>query len=454
MPRAGAFSSTRFGTIRGRTIALLQQSPWIAFTQEIMQGTAEAAGLCGLIVFALRFPKNSVDGPWQQNIERALPHLMLLLTGLSLSSFITIYGFKTKTVTQAYYFLSLLVVALVFAILVYRRFWSLRSISPSDWQKLRWVFVGCVIGLPAFIFAESTATRASLVSWTPSETTLNLAYLLSAALPIFVYYAISHHHVIDVRFALSRKLTRPLLWYLVGLGLVWLHRWAEHEIEQVSQRFDDMPILYAALAVAVGFSAFVALKELIDHLHKFVCQGIERLFFKTLLENEQKLADCRLKLDNATRKTDLDLSLVNDPVRIFKLASGALFRNHGDGIYRRMVSSIGWPPNSPRKLSRDDALNALNVQSRAAKKRYPWPVEWTADRTKIMRFENAFSTTAIPLFGDRELIGVVFYGPHSAGDALNEDELQALSEFVQAGAIAYRRVAFTQLRQKVSATEA
>ena len=49
---------------------------------------------------------------------------MLLLTGLSLSSFITIYGFKTKTVTQAYYFLSLLVVALVFAILVYRRFWS------------------------------------------------------------------------------------------------------------------------------------------------------------------------------------------------------------------------------------------------------------------------------------------------------------------------------------------
>jgi hypothetical protein len=100
---------------------------------------------------------------------------MLLLTGLSLSSFITIYGFKTKTVTQAYYFLSLLVVALVFAILVYRRFWSLRSISPSDWQKLRWV---CRLrDWVAGIYICQQATRASLVSWIPSETTLNLAYL-------------------------------------------------------------------------------------------------------------------------------------------------------------------------------------------------------------------------------------------------------------------------------------
>jgi hypothetical protein len=434
--------------------ALLQQSPWIAVTQEIMQGIVEAAGLCGLIVFALRFPKNSVDGPWQQNIERALPFLMVLLTGWSLYSFLTIIGFKTKTVTQAYYLLWLLVVALVLAILVYRRFWSLRSISPSDWQKLRWVFLGCVIGLPAFLFAEITATRALLVSWTPSETTLNLAYLLSAVLPIFVYYAISRHHVVDVRFALSRRLTRPLLWYLVGLAIVGLHRWAEDEIDQVYGPFNEMPILFLALVVPIVFSVLVALKELIDHLHKFVCQGVERLFFKTLLENEQKLADCRLKLENATRKADLDLSLVNDPVRIFKLTSGALFRSHGDGIYRLTVPSIGWPANLPRKLSRDDALNAFNGQSRIAKKRYPWAVEWTADRTKIMPFENALSATAIPLFGDRELIGVVFYGPHSAGDTLNEDELQALGQFLEAGAIAYRRVAFMQLRQKVSVTEA
>ena len=35
--------------------ALLQQSPWIAFTQEIMQGTAEAAGLCGLYRFRTAF---------------------------------------------------------------------------------------------------------------------------------------------------------------------------------------------------------------------------------------------------------------------------------------------------------------------------------------------------------------------------------------------------------------
>ena len=434
--------------------ALLQQSPrGIALTQEIMQGTVEAAGLCGLIVFALRFPKNSVDGPWQQNIERALPFLMVLLTAWSLSSFLTIYGFQTKTVTQAYYLLSGLVVALVLAILAYRRFWSLRSISPSDWQKLRWVFLGCVIGLPPFLFAEIITTRTWLVSWTPSETTLNLAYLLSAVLPIFVYYAISHHHVIDVRFALSRRLTRPLLWYLVGLGIVWLHHAAENKIDQVSRLFDDISILYTALVVAVVLSSFVALKEVIDHVHKFVCEGIERLFFKTLLENEQKLAECGLKLENATRKADLDLSLVSDPVRIFKLTSGALFRSHSDGIYRLTVPSIGWPANLPRKLSRD-ALSDFNGQSRVAKKRYLWSVESTADRTKIMPFEDALSTTAIALVGDQELIGVVFYGPHSAGDALNEDELQALSQFVQAGAIAYRRVAFMQLRQKVRVTDA
>ena len=281
-----------------------------------------------------------------------------------------------------------------------------------------------------------------------------MVYLLSAVLPIFVYYTISRHRVIDVRFALSRRLTRPLLWYLVGLGVVWLHGSAEDEIKQVRHWFDGLPILYRALVVAVALSSLVALKEVIDQLHKFICQGIERLFFKTLLENEQQLADCGLKLANATRKADLDLSLVNDPVRIFKLTSGALFRSYGDGIYRLTASSIGWPANSPRKLSRDDALSAVNGQSRVAKKRYPWVAEWTADRTKIMPFENALSTATFPLFDDQELIGVVFYGPHSAGDALNEDELQALRQFVQAGAIAYWRVAFMQLRQKVRVTEA
>ena len=121
-----------------------------------------------------------------------------------------------------------LVDVLVILILLVRRF---KIESPEDRQRTRWVFWGCAVGLSAFIFADSqSATTLWANIWTPGETFLYFAYALNAAVAIAVFHAVRKYRVVDVTFALSRSLTRPILWIMFAAILVELSGVAEESL--------------------------------------------------------------------------------------------------------------------------------------------------------------------------------------------------------------------------------
>ena len=94
----------------------------------------------------------------------------------------------------------------------------------EDYQRLRWVIWGCLIGLPSFIIAElgSTTTifNTRWGNFTPSEDILGLLYLVNGILCLFVFEAIRRERVVSVAIPL-RRIT------ILGLPALLLH----HEVE-------------------------------------------------------------------------------------------------------------------------------------------------------------------------------------------------------------------------------
>ena len=131
--------------------ALLQQlSPAALLTQNIAGAVAQGVGAAGFILFALRAPTNEAAMRWRP-IERALPIIALLLALLLSLSYANLFGYPTETVTRAGVLSGLVVAASALLILLARR----SELPPQDYQRLRWVIWGCLIGLPALVIADA-----------------------------------------------------------------------------------------------------------------------------------------------------------------------------------------------------------------------------------------------------------------------------------------------------------
>jgi hypothetical protein len=74
------------------------------------------------------------------------------------------------------------------AILIVRK----QDQKPDDYQRLRWVLWGCLIGLPSFLLAElasETTTFEAALGFTPSDDIIGLLYLVNGVLCLFVFEA-------------------------------------------------------------------------------------------------------------------------------------------------------------------------------------------------------------------------------------------------------------------------
>src|SRR5215472_1140263 len=162
--------------------ALLQQlSPAALLTQNIAGAVAQGVGAAGFILFALRAPTNEAAMRWRP-IERALPIIALLLALLLSLSYANLFGYPTETVTRAGVLSGLVVAASALLILLARR----SELPPQDYQRLRWVIWGCLIGLPALVIADAgTGTTLLNGLWQgspPPEQLWGLLYLVNGVL--------------------------------------------------------------------------------------------------------------------------------------------------------------------------------------------------------------------------------------------------------------------------------
>ena len=158
--------------------ALLAEWPLVMLGQNIAGAIAEAVGYTGLLQFVLRVPDDEPDRKWRW-LERLLPVVAVVLAILMLLTYGNLTGYRTETGTRFAILAGFAVAVFAVGILLERT----RRKPPEDFQRMRWVVWGCLIGLPAFLFAElassTTIFETRLENFTPSEDVIGLLYLVN-----------------------------------------------------------------------------------------------------------------------------------------------------------------------------------------------------------------------------------------------------------------------------------
>ena len=201
--------------------ALLQRWPVAVFAQEIGESLAQGAAFAGLMIFALRFPRDRTEPRWQK-VQWAVPLLGAGMTILSLLAFGSTLGFPTERITEISFLAGYAFDAAVLCILLARR----RSLSPQDEQRMRWVIWGCAIGLPAYILAElaqSSDLIRNLLGASPSQTLIGLLYLPNGVLAYFASQAVWQRRVVSVSIPLRHGTILVALSLALGIPIVQLH---------------------------------------------------------------------------------------------------------------------------------------------------------------------------------------------------------------------------------------
>jgi len=412
--------------------ALLQRySPLALLTQNILGAIAQGVGSAGFIWFALRAPTDTTTMRWRP-VERALPGVAILLAVLLSLSYANLFGFRTEMVTRAGILSELAVAASAFAILLARR----KELSPQDYQRLRWVIWGCLIGLPALAIADAgTLTTMLDFLWQgspPPEQLWGLLYLVNGVLCLFVSEAIRRPHVVTVGIPIRRV---TILGLLISLPILLLHQEIDHFREGLSEVFALPAWTWLAVATVTLF--------LISRLHERIVQLVDRLFNRSIVAAGKRLGNAIL---SAGDFAEIEAHLVQGVRDALDLASAGMFRHEGP-VFRRSAADQGWDGGAAQILdSRDPMLDPIG-------RHHPFGISAEAAARNRLPEGPRRPILAVPV-GDRlRCLALALYGPHAAGTDLNHDERAMLAELADLAASALMKLDHDQLCRRIAVLE-
>jgi len=427
--------------------AELQRYPQLLLMQEVLQSAAQAIGYAGFIVFAIRFPQDTVEARWQP-VERMLPAIVAAIFVIQLTAFATVFGYHTELFGRWAYGLGYAVDIAVLLILHFRR----RIQSPQDQQRTRWVLWACRVGLLSFIFADSNmatslwdpivtrfcTSAGSLASWTCdadgtlSATTLLSLFLLSGTIPVAVFHAIHRHRVIDIRFALSRGTTLLLTSVIIAGVLAAVERLIEE-------------LLHESLASQILVTVFIVilLKLLFEWLHELFNHACDRLFFRRVHVAEERLAQVADEFMTAESFDGIDRKLITEPMSCLDLASAAVFRRDSQGRFRQAAAPAGWPgPREAELPLRAPVLGALERERKLVRLSEP--------TRKADSAQTPAAAIAMPIIAAEGLVAVAMYGAHRSGSDITAEESAMLQSLMAPAGHAYDRVEVIALQREVA----
>jgi hypothetical protein len=411
--------------------ALLQQySPIALLTQNIVGSIAQGVGSAGFIWFALRAPNDKTTLRWRP-VEPILPFIAIVLAGLLTLSYANLLGYPTEAVTGAGVLSGIVVAACAFLILLARQ----KDLPPQDYQRLRWVIWGCLIGLPALVFADA-GTQTTLLNhlwpgYSPPEQLWGLLYLVNGVLCLLVSEAVRRPYVVRVSIPLRRV---TILGLLLSLPVLFLHESIDHVREAVSENVTLPAWAWIALAAAIIF--------LISKVHDSAAHYLDWLFNRSVAKAGERLGDAVLKADNYG---EVEAQIVQGVRTALGLTSASMFREQ-DHTFRRTSADQSWD-NAARILDPRDP-----ILERASAHR-PYDLEHEAAARN--RFPGGLMRPilAVPV-GDRlRCLGLALYGPHATGNALSHDERSMLAELADKAASVFMKVSEEQLRSRITALE-
>ena len=411
--------------------ALLQlYSPVALLTQNLVGAIAQGAGLAGFIWFTLRAPSNETTLRWRP-VEQSLPFVAILLMLLLALSYANLLGYRTEMVTRAGVLSGLVAAVCGFAILLVRQ----RELPPQDYQRLRWVIWGCLIGLPALVFADAGTTTTLLnFLWpdnSPPEQLWGLVYLVNGVLCLLVSEAVRRPYVVKVSIPLRRV---TILGLLLSLPVLFLHEGIDHIREGISEKVTLPAWAWIGIAACALF--------LISRIHDTAVHYLDWFFNRSIAKTGERLGDAVL---NAKSYAEIEAALVQGVRNALGLASASIFLEQDD-IFQRTASDHSW----------DEAARTLDPNDPLLKPAYshrPYEVDSTAATRNHLPIGLMQPILAVPV-GDRlRCLGLALYGPHATGNALSHDERSMLAELADKAASAFMQLNDDQLRLRIANLE-
>jgi hypothetical protein len=412
--------------------AWLQLWPRALLANDAISLVMQAAAYAGLLMFALRAPVDRVEGRWRTT-ERALPALAILFLLIALAGIGTVFGHPVEIWARGLFLAGFAVSAGALAILLGRR----RDLSPRDYQRIRWVIWGCLIGLPAYLLAqlsqETSAFDELLGPGMTSEEVAGALFLVNGILCLFVVEAVRRPTVVNVWIPLRRATAVGLV---LSVPVLFLHK----QIETIDE-YIHMPD-WAWLVVASG------LVYLIARGHEYATELMDRLFDREFIRAERHLTGVGETILQSGSAAEIDRLLVNEPVRSLGLASAALFHEQ-DGQFRRSVS-IGWADDDADTLASNDPL----LSQRFTRKPYGLDAADPAHASHAQLPHDLERPVLIaPVGNARRCCAVLLYGGHEAGTDLDGKERHLLGALAHDAAIAYAQVESETLQRRVAVLE-
>jgi hypothetical protein len=411
--------------------ALLQlYSPVALLAQGLAGAAAPVIGLAGFIWFALRAPTDETTARWRP-IERSLPFVAVALVLLLALSYANLLGYPTEIVTRIGVASGLVVAVCGFLILLARR----RELPLKDYQRLRWVIWGCVIGLPALVFADAGTTTTLLnflwPGYSPPEQLWGLIYLVNGVLCLLVSEALRKPYVVKVSIPLRRV---TILGLLLSLPILFLHEGIDHIREGISEKVTLPAWAWVGIAAVILF--------LTSKIHDNAVHYLDWLFNRSVARAGERLGDAVLKSKNYG---EVESQLVQGVHNALRLASASIFREQGR-IFRRTAADDTWE-GATRVLDQHDPLLAPAHANR------PYDVDAAAATRNDLPDGLTRPILAVPV-GDRlRCLGLALYGPHATGNALSHEERSMLAELADKAASVFMQINDDQLRRRIAALE-
>jgi hypothetical protein len=358
--------------------------------------------------------------------EVALPFVAIAFALVLIASYAALLGYPTEMLTQAGIIAGFAVAVCAVAILVVR----MQSQKPEDYQRLRWVLWGCLIGLPSFLIAElasETSFFETFGNFTPTDDVIGLLYLLNGVLCLFVFEAVRRERVVSVWIPLRRV---TILAFILTAPFLFLHQ----EVQRMEERFTLPPWAWLGLAVVVSFTLSVLHDKVVDLADRFFNRRLDRI--------EHELGEAIRKAHSAT---EIEHVLADEASRVLKLTSAASFRHQGS-VLSRDGNGKGWE-DCGEKLSPDEPILAPLAKGA------PFRIKRShAGRTDLPRGVG-HPILAVPSANPARCFAVSLYGPHVSGTDLDANERSMLARLAHDAAGIYAELEAKELRDKVASLQ-
>ncbi len=411
--------------------ALLQYFPVALLAQNLAGDVAQGAGFAGFLLFAMRAPRDQSSSRWRA-IERALPAIGGLLIVLLTLSSADVFGWPAETVTRAGILSGLIVAACAFAILLLRR----GEQSPADYQRLRWVIWGCLIGLPSLILAD-LAQQTSLLTdlWgnnPPPDETWDFVRLINGVLCLFVFEAVRRPLVVSVAIPLRRV---TILGLLLSAPTLFLHQQAEHVNEWLQESVTLPSWVWLLLACVVLFA--------LSRMHELAVHHADRFFNRGFARAGEDLGKAILQArDFAT----IENHLVGGVQKTLGLASAGIFCKEG-AAFRRASIAGGWDEQGIKTLEPDEPLQ------RGLNARRPFAITSHVAKRHHLPEGPMRPVLGLPIANRFDVYALALYGAHAAGNDLDHDERATLAALGELAGAVWTRLDYELLRQRIAALE-